>query len=83
MATITPTKLPTNIMRKLSIASGLLSFLAFVIAQLGETWGFEGVGQQIAQTMLIVNGGLALFFGGSTTQKNIEDKKEAEDGKKE
>lgn len=67
-------KSKSKINRKLSIAIGLLSFGAFVISQLGETWGFEAVAKQIAQTALIFSGGINIYFGGTTVQKNIEEK---------
>lgn len=69
-----------KITRKLSTAVGLLSFAAFVVQGLGQTWGFEAVGQQITQTALLFSGAINLFFLGSTTQKNL-DEKEQKDGK--
>lgn len=65
--------------RKLSIAVGLLSFSAFVIQALGQTWGFEGVATQIVQTCLAVSGGISIYFLGSTTQKISEEKKNERD----
>lgn len=61
----------SSMMRKLSIAVGLLSFAAFVIQGLGTTWGFKGVGEQITQTLLLFSGGINIYFAGSTVQKNI------------
>lgn len=78
MANIQQIKAPKAITRRLSIAAGLLAFGAFIIQGLGSTWGFEGIGQQIAQTALIVNGGINMFFLGSTTQKEIEEKEDEE-----
>ena len=69
-----------KITRKLSTAVGLLSFAAFVVHGLGSTCGFEPVAQQITQTALLFSGAINLFFLGSTTQKNI-DEKEKQDGK--
>lgn len=69
-------KVPMSVSRKLSIATGLLSFAAFVISGLGDTWGFAPVAKQITQTCLLVSGGISVFFLGSTTQKEIEEKKE-------
>ena len=66
-----------KITRKLSTAVGLLSFAAFVVQGLGTTWGFQGVAEQITQTALLFSGAINLFFLGSTTQKNIEDKEQA------
>ena len=67
-------KTPKKITRKLSLAVGLLSFAAFVIQGLGTTWGFESVGQQITQTALLFSGAINVFFLGSTTQKEINEK---------
>ena len=71
-------KIETSIstQRKLSIAVGLLSFSAFVIQALGETWGFSEVATQIVQTCLAVSGGISIYFLGSTTQKIAEEKKQ-------
>ena len=63
-----------KITRKLSITVGLLSFAAFVVQGLGQTWGFDAVGQQITQTALLFSGAINIFFLGNTTQKNIDDK---------
>lgn len=68
-------KTSKTITRKLSIAVGLLSFAAFIIQGLGPTWGFQGVSEQITQTFLLFSGAINLFFLGSTTQKEIEEKK--------
>ena len=70
----------TNIstQRKLSIAVGLLSFFAFVIQALGDTWGFGAVSSQIVQTCLAISGGISIYFLGSTTQKITEEKKNEE-----
>lgn len=69
--------------RQLSIAVGLLSFAAFVIQGLGETWGFQGVAKQITQTALLFSGGINIYFLGITSQKDIADKEKLdEDSKK-
>lgn len=60
--------------RKLSIAVGLLSFAAFIVQGLSQTWGFESVGQQITQTALLFSGAINIFFLGTTTQKNSSEK---------
>lgn len=79
MASIQPVKTPISIQRKLSIAVGLLSFAAFVIQGLGDTWGFPGIAKQITQTALLFGAGINLYFLGSTTQKITEDKKDDKD----
>lgn len=71
-----PIKTSKKVMRKLSIAVGLLSFAAFIIQGLATTWGFEAVGYQITQTCLLVSGGINIYFAGSTAQKNIDETKE-------
>lgn len=65
-----------SIMRRLSVAVGLLSFAAFIVQGLGTTWGFESVAYQIAQTALLFSGGINIYFAGSSIQKNIEEKKQ-------
>ena len=72
---IQPVKTSISVQRKLSIAVGLLSFAAFIIQGLGETWGFSGVAKQIVQTALLFSGVINLYFLGSTTQKIAEEKK--------
>lgn len=67
-------KLKKKTTRQLSIAVGILSFIAFIIQGLGSTWGFEGVAQQITQTALLFSGGINIYFLGVTGQKNSEDK---------
>ena len=74
-------KVSKKVTRKLSIATGLLSFVAFIIQGLGSTYGFEPVAQQITQTFLLFNGAIGIFFLGDTTRKNIVDK-ESENDKK-
>lgn len=76
MSSMTPIQTSPKVMRKLSVAVGLLSFAAFIIQGLGSTWGFEAVGAQITQTFLLVSGAINIYFAGSTTQKNIEEKKD-------
>lgn len=69
-----PIKTSKKVMRKLSIAVGLLSFTAFVIQGLSTTWGFDAVGYQITQTCLLFSGAINIYFAGSTTQKEIAEK---------
>lgn len=72
-------KLKKKTTRQLSIAVGILSFIAFIIQGLGSTWGFEGVAQQITQTALLFSGGINIYFLGVTGQKNSEDKEKSND----
>lgn len=67
-------KLKKKTTRQLSIAVGILSFVAFVVQGLSTTWGFEKVGYQITQTALLVSGGINIYFLGVTSQKDIADK---------
>ncbi|MBQ3474482.1 hypothetical protein IJH24_03625 [Candidatus Saccharibacteria bacterium] len=74
MSQIQPIKVNKKITRKLSIATGLLSFVAFIVQGLGSTYGFEPVANQITQTFLLFNGAIGIFFLGDTTRKEIEEK---------
>lgn len=77
MAQYQTIKTSKKITRKLSIAAGLLSFAAFVMQGLGQTWGFESVGFQLTQTALLFSGAINIFFLGDTTRKKItEDENE-------
>ena len=73
-------KLNRKTTRQLSIAVGLLSFMAFIIQGLGTTWGFDEVAKQITQTALLFSGGINIYFLGITNQKSIAEK-ENENGK--
>lgn len=73
-----PMKVKMSLARKLSIAVGLLSFVAFIVQGLGTTWGFESLSEQIVQTFLLVSGGINIFFLGDTTRKEVDEKKEQE-----
>lgn len=79
MAQLQPVKTSISMQRKLSIAVGLLSFAAFIIQGLGDTWGFAGIAKQITQTALLFGAGINLYFLGSTTQKITEEKKDEKD----
>lgn len=68
-------KVSLSTQRKLSIAAGSLSAAATFISVIAPTWGFEGVGQQIVQTLLAATTVINLYFFGSTGQKITEEKK--------
>lgn len=72
----TQIKVSKKITRKLSIASGLLSFAAFVIQGLGQTWGFDAIAQQLTQTALLFSGAIGIYFLGDTTRKNLQESEE-------
>lgn len=78
MAKTQPIETTISTARKLSIAVGVLSFIAFVVQGLGDTWGFGPVAEQITQTCLLISGGVSVYFLGSTTQKITEEKKNGE-----
>ena len=70
-------KLQKKTTRQLSIAVGILSFMAFIIQGLGSTWGFEAVAKQLTQTALLFSGGINIYFLGVTNQKNnVDEEKE-------
>ena len=75
---VTPIETSISTTKKLSLAVGILSFVAFVVQGLGKTWGFEGVAEQLTQTALLVSGGINIFFLGNTAQKITQEKKDAE-----
>ena len=76
MENLKPIKTPRTIQRKLSLASGLLSFGAFVISGLGPVWGFEDPAKQITETILVFVGAISIFFLGHTTRKETEEENE-------
>lgn len=76
VSNIQPIKTPISIQRKLSIATGLLSFAAFIVQGLGNTFGFEPIAEQIVQVCLLFSGGFSIYFGSTTTQKISEEKKQ-------
>lgn len=71
-------KLKPSTTRQLSIAVGLLSFAAFIVQGLGDTWGFQAVAKQLTSTALLFAGGINVYFLGVTNQKNNQDRKKAE-----
>ena len=79
MSQIQTIKVNKKITRKLSIATGLLSFVAFIVQGLGSTYGFEPVAKQITDTFLLINGAIGIFFLGDTTRKEIEEKSDEKD----
>lgn len=81
-ANVTPVKTSISTQRKLSIAVGLLSFAAFIIQGLGQSWGFQNVAEQLTQTALLFAGGINIYFIGTTTQKIAEERKEDEQSQK-
>lgn len=75
---VQPIKTSVSVQRKLSIATGILSFCAFIVQGLGNTFGFEPIAEQIVQVCLLFSGGFSIYFGATTTQKITEEKKNGE-----
>lgn len=72
-------KLNKKTTERLSLAGGILVALAFLVTQLGDTWGFSEVSKQISQTFLAIAGMIEMYFLGHTAKKITD--KENEDGK--
>ena len=72
-------KLKNKTTRQLSIAVGILSFMAFIIQGLSSTWGFEELGKQLTQTALLFSGGINIYFLGVTDYKNKQEKNDEKD----
>lgn len=71
---VQPIKTSVSIQRKLSIAVGLLSFVAFIVQGLGRIFGFVALSEQIVEVCLLFSGAFSIYFGSATTQKIQEDK---------
>lgn len=69
-------KVSLSTQRKLSLAAGIMSAIATFISIISPTWGFEGVGKQIVETLLAATTVINLYFFGSTSQKITEEKKD-------
>lgn len=72
-------KLSKKTTEQLSLAGGILGALAFLVTQLGSTWGFNAIALQISQTLLAVAGVIEMYFLGHTVKKITD--KESSDGK--
>lgn len=72
-------KLSKKTTERLSLAGGILVALAFLVTQLGDTWGFGEVAKQVSQTFLAVAGVIEVYFLGHTAKKITD--KESGDGK--
>ena len=72
-------KLKKKTTRQLSMAVGILSFIAFIVQGFGNTWGFESVAQQLTQSALLFSGGINIYFLGVTGQKNNAEKEKDND----
>jgi len=72
--TIEPIEVPMTAKRKLSVAVGVLSMLAFLISQLSDVWGFGNWSKQLVDTMLIFSSVFSIYFGATTVQKHQDEK---------
>ena len=70
-------KLNATLTEQLSIAVGLLAFLATIIIGLAPLWGFQALGQQLSGSLLVFSGAINLYFLGNTVKK-IQDRKNDE-----
>ena len=66
----------TSTLQKVSIAVAVISALGFIAVGWGKTWGFEGFGEQINETIYTVTGAINIMFGGNTAAKIIASRKE-------
>ena len=57
---------------QLSIAVGILAFIASIIIGLAPLWGFVALGQQLSGSLLVVSGAINLYFLGNTVKKITE-----------
>lgn len=62
-------KLNTTLTEQLSIAVGILAFIATIIVGLSGLWGFENLGKQISGSLLVISGAINLYFLGNTVKK--------------
>lgn len=69
-------KVSMTVKQKLSVSIGVLSLIAFLITKLSVTFGFQAAASQIVEVIMAVVGGLNIYFGASTVQKNQDEKEE-------
>lgn len=53
----------------LSLIVGIIAAMAGLITSLGQTWGFDAIGRQIAETCFAFSGFANIVFFGITIQK--------------
>lgn len=66
-------KASTN--KKISIALGILTFIAAFALLQGDVWGFSALAKQIFNAITGTTALMNLYFLGSTTEKIANDKK--------
>lgn len=82
MATnIQPINTSLSFKQKMSFAAAIISGVIFLVTSFGDTWGFAGVAKQIVQTLSAILTVINMWFGGTTAQQVIEERKEDGKGK--
>lgn len=80
MATnIQPINASVTFKQKMSFAAAIISGVIFLVTAFGDTWGFAGVAKQIVQTLSAILTVINMWFGGTTSQQVITERKD--DGK--
>lgn len=73
---IQPISTSISFKQKMSIAAAIISGVIFLVTSFGDAWGFAGVAKQIVQTLSAILTVINMWFGGTTTQQVIEERKE-------
>lgn len=77
MATsVQPINTSLSFKQKMSVAAAIISGIIFLITSFGDTWGFGGVAKQLVQTLSAILTVINLWFGGTTSQQVITERKE-------
>jgi len=77
MATnIQPINTSVTFKQKMSFAAAIISGVIFLVTSFGDTWGFAGVAKQIVQTLSAILTVINMWFGGTTSQQIITERKD-------
>ena len=77
MATnIQPINTSVTFKQKMSFAAAIISGVIFLVTAFGDTWGFAGVAKQIVQTLSAILTVINMWFGGTTSQQIITERKD-------
>lgn len=77
MATnIQPINTSVTFKQKMSFAAAIISGVIFLVTAFGDTWGFAGVAKQIVQTLSAILTVINMWFGGTTSQQVITERKD-------